>query len=111
MQMLKKLDVNDATLANIFLETKALQEFLADPVFIDEGGFYDLSHDVIREVYGEPVRSDFDNISSMCSFFTPKQNVLWKLLQDKGIIEKKKKNRKSVPTDKLDFSSWSKRHP
>jgi hypothetical protein len=65
---------------------------------------------VIREVYGEPVRSDFDNISSMCSFFTPKQNVLWKLLQDKGIIEKKKKNRKSVPTDRLDFSSWSKRH-
>jgi hypothetical protein len=46
----------------------------------------------------------------MCSFFTPKQNVLWKLLQDKGIIEKKKKNRKSVPTDRLDFSSWSKRH-
>jgi hypothetical protein len=110
MQMLKKFDVNDATLANIFLETKALQEFLADPVFIDERGFYDLSHDVIREVYGEPVRSDFDNISSMCSFFTPKQNVLWKLLQDKGIIEKKKKNRKSVPTDRLDFSSWSKRH-
>jgi hypothetical protein len=30
--MLKKIDVNDATLANIFLETKALQDFLADPV-------------------------------------------------------------------------------
>ena len=29
--MLKKLDVNYATLANIFLETKALQDFLADP--------------------------------------------------------------------------------
>jgi hypothetical protein len=33
MQMLKKLDVNKATLANTFLETKALREFLADPVF------------------------------------------------------------------------------
>jgi len=38
--MLKKIDVNDATLANIFLETKALQDFLADPVFTDERGFY-----------------------------------------------------------------------
>jgi hypothetical protein len=27
MQMLKKLDVNKVTLANIFLETKALREF------------------------------------------------------------------------------------
>ena len=36
--MLKKLEVNDATLANIFLETKTLQEFLADPVFTDDHG-------------------------------------------------------------------------
>jgi hypothetical protein len=45
-QMLKKLDVNKATLANIFLETKALREFLADPVFTDERGFSDLASDV-----------------------------------------------------------------
>ena len=72
--MLKKLDVNDATLASIFLETKALQGFLADPVFIDDR-FYDLASDVIDEVYGKPVESDFANISAMCWFYTPKQNV------------------------------------
>jgi len=43
---------------------------------------------VIREVYGNPEKSDFDNISSMCWFFTPKQSVLWKLLVDRGIIAK-----------------------
>jgi hypothetical protein len=93
MQMLNKIDVNDATLANIFLETKALQDFLTDPNFTEERGFYDLAHDVIREVYGEPVKSDFANISAMCWFFTPKQNVLWKLLEDRGIIQKKKRKR------------------
>jgi len=91
MQMLKKFDVNDATLANIFLETKALQEFLADPVFIDERGFYDLSHDVIREVYGEPVRSDFDNISSMCSFFTPKQNACGSCFRTRASLRRKRR--------------------
>jgi hypothetical protein len=85
-QMLKKLDVNDATLANIFLETKVLQEFLADPVFTDGRGFYDLASDVIDEVYGKPVKSDFANISAMCWFYTPKQNVSLKLLEDRGII-------------------------
>lgn len=30
MQMLKKLDVSKATLANIFLETRALREFSAE---------------------------------------------------------------------------------
>jgi hypothetical protein len=84
MQMLKKLDVNKATLANIFLETKALREFLADPVFTDERGFSDLASDVIDEVYGKPVKSDFANISAMCWSYTPKQNVLLKLLQDRG---------------------------
>ena len=29
--------------------------------------------------------------SSMCCFFTPNQNVLWKLLMDRGIIAKKQK--------------------
>ena len=67
--MLKKLDVNKATLANIFLETKALREFLADPVFTDERGFSDLASDVIDEVYGKPVKSDFANISAMCWFY------------------------------------------
>ena len=36
--MLKQLDVNKATLANIFLETKVLKEFLANPAFADERG-------------------------------------------------------------------------
>ena len=46
--MLKKLEVNDATLANVFLETKTLQEFLANPVFTDDNGFYGLASDVMR---------------------------------------------------------------
>ena len=52
--MLRKLDVNKATLANISLKTKALQEFLVNPIFTDDRGFSDLSYDVIREVYGKP---------------------------------------------------------
>jgi hypothetical protein len=103
--MLKKLDVNYATLASIFLETKALQEFLADPVFIDDW-FYDLASDVIDEVYGKPVESDFANISAMCWFYTPKQNVLLKLLQDRGIISKKQGYRKPVRTSS--YKEWSK---
>jgi hypothetical protein len=106
--MLKKLDVNDATLANIFLETKALQEFLADPFFTDDRSFH-LASDVIREVYGKPVKSDFDNISAMCCFFTPKQNVLWKLLVDRGIIAKKQNNREPVRTS--NYKEWSRQHP
>src|ERR1700730_16834376 len=94
--MLKKIDVNDAALAKMFLETKVLQEFLADPVFTDERTFYDLASDVIDEVYGKPVKSDFANISAMCWFYTPKQNVLLKLLQDRGIISKKQGYRKPV---------------
>src|SRR6266851_3749776 len=109
MQMLKKLDVNKATLANIFLETKALREFLADPVFTDERGFSDLASDVIDEVYGKPVKSDFANISAMCWFYTPKQNVLLKLLQDRGIISKKQGYREPVRTSS--FKEWSKQHP
>jgi hypothetical protein len=107
MQMLKKLDVNDATLASIFLETKALQEFLADPVFIDDW-FYDLALDVIDEVYGKPVESDFANISAMCWFYTPKQNVLWELLVDRGIIAKKQNNRKPVGTSS--YKEWSRQN-
>ena len=107
--MLKKLEVNDATLANIFLETKTLQEFLANPVFTDDNGFYDLASDVIDEVYGKPDKSDFDNISAMCWFFTPKQNVLWKLLVDRGIIAKKQNNRKPVRTSS--YKEWAKQHP
>ena len=107
--MLKKLEVNDATLANIFLETKTLQEFLANPVFTDERGFDELAHDVIREVYGNREKSDFANISAMCVFFTPKQNVLWKLVVDRGIIAKKQNNRKPVRTSS--FKEWSKQHP
>jgi hypothetical protein len=106
--MLKKIDVNDATLANIFLETKALQDFLADPVFTDERGFYELAHDVIREVYGNPEKSDFDNISSMCWFFTPKQSVLWKLLVDRGIIAKKQNTREPVRTS--NYKKWSRQN-
>jgi hypothetical protein len=109
MQMLKKLEVNDATLANIFLETKTLQEFLAIPAFTDDDGFYDLASDVIDEVYGNSEKSDFANISAMCVFFTPKQNVLWKLLVDRGIIAKKQNNRKPVRTSS--FKEWSKQHP
>jgi len=56
--MLKKIDVNDATLANIFLETTTLRGFLANPVFTDDNGFYDLASDVIDEVYGKPDKSD-----------------------------------------------------
>ena len=96
--MLKKLEVNDAPLANIFLETKTLQEFLANPVFTDDNGFYDLASDVIDEVYGKPDKSDFSNISAMCWFYTPKQNVLLKLLEDRGIISKKRNTRKPVRT-------------
>ncbi len=107
--MLKKLEVNDATLANIFLETKTLQEFLANPVFTDDYGFYDLASDVIDEVYGKPEKSDFANISAVCVFFTPKQNVLWKLLVDRGIIAKTKNNRKSVRTSS--YKEWSTQHP
>jgi hypothetical protein len=106
--MLKKLDVNYATLASIFLETKALQGFLADPVFIDDW-FYDLASDVIDEVYGKPVESDFANISAMCWFYTPKQNVLLKLLEDRGIISKKQGYREPVRTSS--FKEWSKQHP
>jgi hypothetical protein len=106
MQMLKKLEVNEATLANIFLETKTLQEFLANPVFTDDYGFYDLASDVFDEVYGKPVKSDFANISAMCWFYTPKQNVLWDLLVDKGIIAKKQNNRKPVRTSS--YKEWSK---
>jgi hypothetical protein len=106
--MLKQLDVNKATLANIFLETKVLKEFLANPVFTDERGFSDLAHDVIREVYGNPEKSDFANISTMCVFFTPKQNVLWKLLVDRGIIAKKQNNRKPVRTSS--YKVWSKQN-
>jgi hypothetical protein len=109
MQMLKKLEVNDATLANIFLETKTLQEFLANPVFTDDNGFYDLASDVIDEVYGKPDKSDFDNISAMCWFYTPKQNVLLKLLQDRGTISKKQRYREPVRTSS--FKEWSKQHP
>jgi hypothetical protein len=109
MQMLKKLEVNDATLANIFLETKTLQEFLANPVFTDDNGFYDLASDVIDEVYGKPVKSHFANISAMCWFYTPKQNVLLKLLQDRGIISKKQGYREPVRTSS--FKEWSKQHP
>jgi hypothetical protein len=109
MQMLRKLDVNQATLANIFLETKVLKEFLASPVFTDDRGFDALAHDVIREVYGNPEKSDFANISAMCVFFTPKQNVLWKLVVDRGIIAKKQNNRKPVRTSS--FKEWSKQHP
>jgi hypothetical protein len=106
--MLIKLDMNDATLAEMFLETKALKDFLANPVFTDDRGFYDLSADVIREVYGEPVKSDFSNISEMCWFFTPKQNVLWKLLVDRGIIAKKTKKR--IIPEQHDYKTWSKFH-
>jgi hypothetical protein len=106
--MLKKLDVNKATLANIFLETKVLKEFLANPVFKDDRGFYDLSADVIREVYGEPVKSDFSSISEMCWFFTPKQNVLWKLLVDRGIIAKKQNTCKPVRTS--NYKKWSRQN-
>jgi hypothetical protein len=106
MPMLKKLDVNDATLAYIFHRTKALKEFLANPVFTDDRGFSDLAYDVIREVYGNPERGDFTNISSMCSFFTPKQNVLWDLLVDKGIVAKKQNDRKPVRTSS--YKEWSK---
>jgi hypothetical protein len=107
--MLKKLDVNKATLANIFLETKVLKEFLANPVFTDDRGFDALAHDVIREVYGNPEKSDFGNISAMCWFYTPKQNVLLKLLQDRGIISKKQGYREPVRTSS--FKEWSKQHP
>jgi hypothetical protein len=100
--------VNDATLANIFLETKALQEFLADPVFTDGRGFYDLASGVIDEVYGKPVKSDFANISAMCWFYTPKQNVLLKLLEDRGIISKKRNGRKPVRTSS--FNAWSRQN-
>jgi hypothetical protein len=106
--MLKKLDMNDATLAEMFLETKALKNFLANPVFTDDRGFYDLSADVIREVYGEPVKSDFSNISEMCWFFTPKQNVLWKLLVDRGIIAKKQNTREPVRTS--NYKKWSRQN-
>jgi hypothetical protein len=106
--MLKKIDLNDATLASIFLETKALQGFLADPVFIDDW-FYDLASDVIDEVFGKPVESDFANISAMCWFYTPKQNVLLKLLEDRGIISKKRGYRKPVRTSS--YKEWSKQHP
>jgi hypothetical protein len=109
MQMLKKLDVNDATLANIFLETTTLRGFLADPVFNDERGFSDLASDVIDEVYGKPVKSDFANISAMCWFYTQKQNVLLKLLRDRGIISKKQGYREPVRTSS--FKEWSKQHP
>lgn len=104
--MLKKLDVNKATLANIFLETKVLKEFLANPVFTDDRGFDALALDVIREVYGNPEKSDFANISAMCVFLTPKQNVLWDLLVDKGIVAKKQNNRKPVRTSS--YKEWSK---
>jgi hypothetical protein len=107
--MLKKLDMNDATLANIFLETKVLREFLANPVFTDDRGFDALAHDAIREVYGHPEKNDFANISAMCVFFTPKQNLLWKLLVDRGIIAKKQNNRKPVRTSS--YKEWSKQHP
>jgi hypothetical protein len=107
--MLKKIDLNDATLASIFLETKALQGFLTDPNFTEERGFYDLAHDVIDEVYGKPDKSDFDNISAMCWFYTPKQNVLLKLLQDRGTISKKQGYREPVRTSS--FKEWSKQHP
>jgi hypothetical protein len=106
--MLKKIDVNDATLASIFLETKALQGFLADPVFIDDW-FYDLASDVIDEVYGKPVESDFANISAMCWFYTPKQNVLRRLLQDRGFISKKPNYRTPVRTSS--YKEWAKQHP
>jgi hypothetical protein len=108
MQMLKKLVVNDATLAKMLLETKVFQEFLADPVFTDERTFYDLASDVIDEVYGKPVKSDFANISAMCWFYTPKQNVLLKLLEDRGIISKKRNNRKPVRAGS--FNSWSRQN-
>ena len=107
--MLKKLEVNDATLANIFLETKTLQEFLANPVFTDDYGFYDLASDVIDEVYGKPEKSDFANISAMYVFFTPKQNVLWKLLVDRGIIAKTQNNCKPVRTSS--YKEWLTQHP
>jgi hypothetical protein len=107
--MLKKLDVNKATLANIFLETKVLKEFLANPAFTDERGFDELAYDVIREVYGQPEKSDFTNISSMAPFFARNRNVLWKLLIDRGIIAKKQNNRKPVRTSS--FKEWSKQHP
>jgi len=107
--MLKKIDVNDATLANIFLETTTLRGFLANPVFTDDNGFYDLASDVIDEVYGKPDKSDFDNISAMCWFYTPKRNVLLKLLEDRGIISKKRNTRKPVRTSS--FKEWSKQHP
>jgi hypothetical protein len=108
-EMLKNLDVNDATLANIFLETKALQEFLANPVFTDDYGFYNLASDVIDEVHGKPDKSNFDSISAMCAFFTPKQNVLLKLLQDRGIISKRPDYRTPVRTSS--YKEWSKQHP
>jgi len=107
--MLRKLDVNQATLANIFLETKVLKEFLANPVFTDDRTFSVLAYDVIREVYGQPEKCDFTNISSMAPFFARNQNVLWKLLVDRGIIAKKQNNRKTVRTSS--FREWSKQHP
>jgi hypothetical protein len=106
MQMLKKLVVNDATLANIFHGTKALREFLTNPVFTDDRGLSDLAYDVIREVYGNPERGDFPNISSMAPFFARNQNVLWDLLVKKGIIAKYQDNRKPVRTSS--YKEWSK---
>jgi hypothetical protein len=58
------------------------------------------------QVYGNPEKGDFTNISSMCSFFTPKRNVLWDLLVDKGIVAKKQNNRKPVRTSS--YKEWSK---
>ena len=64
---------------------------------------------MIDEVYGHATKSDFDNISAMCAFFTPKQNVLLKLLEDRGIISKKRNGRTPVRTSS--YKEWSKQHP
>jgi hypothetical protein len=112
---IKRIDVNDTMLTKMFLETKALQKFLADPFFVSDvsatDGFYRLANEVITEVCGPAEKEDFDNISAMCAFYTPKQNVLWKLLVDRKIIPKKKKmaNRKTIRTSS--YKEWSKLHP
>lgn len=70
---------SDAELVRRFRETNAWKT--------KTGNFerYQLAYDIVREVYGKIDKTDFDSNSAMACFFTSKQNLIWKMLDNEKL--------------------------